>query len=108
MLIFYDDGCFVSQEEGAIFSGDCILGEGTAVFEDLHSYMASLDRILSLQPRVIYPAHGKVIEDPVPKIEYYIQHRNQRERQILETLTSGDGQAMTAMDIVKIVYTVRV
>ena len=64
--------------------------------------------ILALKPSVIYPAHGKVIDDPVKKIEYYISHRNQREEQILGVLESKPDESMTAMDIVKVVYTVRV
>lgn len=49
-------------EDNIVFSGDCILGEGTAVFEDLFMYMKSLNRILELKPQFIYPGHGNIIK----------------------------------------------
>lgn len=90
--------------DNSLFSGDCILGEGTAVFEDLFDYMQSLDKILKLKPSVIYPGHGNIVNDPMQKIEYYIKHRQQRENQILDCLQSHPDQAFTAMEIVEQVY----
>jgi len=98
-----DHATLFLEEERAIFSGDCILGEGTSVFEDLLDYMKSLERILETDPLLIYPAHGPVINDPIDKINFYLQHRRQRESQILHVLRSS-GKPMAAMDIVKIAY----
>lgn len=92
-----------NEANRALFSGDCILGEGTAIFEDLYDYMKSLKLILQLNPSVIYPGHADVIDDPCERIEYYINHRNERERQILDAIVSSD-EPLNDMGIVKIVY----
>jgi glyoxylase-like metal-dependent hydrolase (beta-lactamase superfamily II) len=91
------------EEEKAIFSGDCILGQGTTVIEDLADYMQSLEKMKLLEPQVIYPGHGPVVSDAVGIIEMYIQHRLAREKQILQLLKSKNKR-FTSMDIVKEIY----
>ena len=85
-----DHLCYVLEEEQAIFSGDNVLGVGTTVIPseggDLLDYMSSLERLLAEQPTAIYPAHGPVIRNGVAKIREYIDHRNQREQEILAAL----------------------
>ena len=100
-----DHLCYYLVEEQALFSGDVILSGSTSVIPagdgDLADYMASLRRLQGLDIRRIYSAHGPVIEDGPGKIEEYIAHRLQRERQILEAL--GDG-LRTIPDMVAKIY----
>ncbi|CAH0382067.1 unnamed protein product [Bemisia tabaci] len=93
-----------APENKIVFSADCILGEGTAVFEDLLSYLNSLRLIQTLSAKVIYPGHGPEVTDPEEKIKYYIEHRLKRENQIIETLKSSPNTLFTPLTIVQLLY----
>lgn len=91
-------------EDNVIFSGDCILGEGTAVFEDLYDYINSLKSIANLNPATILPGHGNVIQNPSEKISFYIAHRAERESQIMQTLNSNRSKSFNEEDLVRMIY----
>jgi glyoxylase-like metal-dependent hydrolase (beta-lactamase superfamily II) len=58
---------------------------------DLGQYMSSLERLLALEPRRLLPAHGPVIDDPREVLTGYLEHRRQRERQVLAALHAGQA-----------------
>lgn len=96
----------VLEEEDAMFTGDNVLGHGTAVFEDLAAYMDSLERMAQQFSGRAYPGHGAVIEDGKAKISEYIRHRQERESQVLEVLgqkREGEG-GWDSMAMVKVIY----
>lgn len=103
-----DHLCFLLEEEGTLFSGDNVLGVGTTVIPggtgDLGQYMASLDRLLALEPRRIYPAHGPCIEDGTAKVRAYIEHRLAREAEIVAAIEGGAGRVTQMVEIIYAAY----
>lgn len=103
----------VEEEEGAMFTGDNVLGQGTAVFEDLSTYLASLEKMSSLyhsagKGKRAYPGHGPAIDDGPARIREYVSHRQQREDQIVSTLRETNELAGTAawepIELVRVIY----
>jgi glyoxylase-like metal-dependent hydrolase (beta-lactamase superfamily II) len=90
-----DHLCFWHGESRSVFCGDLALRGSTVWIPaqlqgDMAAYISSLQRILALEPAVMYPAHGPVIEDPIPLLRHYIDHRLQREAQVVDALRRGD------------------
>ena len=97
-------------EDGALLTGDTVLGRGTTVIAggdgSLTDYLRSLDAMKSLSDqgllRVLLPGHGPVLPDPAAVLEYYIAHRAERLDQVRAALAAGDR---TPAEIVTRVYT---
>ena len=85
--------CYALAEEGALFSGDHVMGWSTTVVSppdgDMAAYMASLDRLMTREDRIYYPAHGEPIRNPRRWVRSMIGHRRQREGQILRLLADA-------------------
>ena len=89
-----DHLAFWHEPSGAIFTGDLVVSGGSVMIHAsrggrLGEYMASLERLLQLAPRVLYPAHGARIDDPAAVLMSYLSHRRMRERQVIEALRAG-------------------
>ena len=97
--------CFYEGGDGVLFSGDNILGYGTAVIHppdgNMTDYMKTLERLLGFDISLILPGHGPLIGKPEAKIREYIKHRVEREQQILTALRNGRN---TTGDITEMIY----
>ncbi len=84
-----DHLCFVAGS--TMFTGDHIMGGSTVMVTDLAAYMASLRRLRDVTLTKLHPGHGPDIDNPHRIIDYYIEHRLEREEQILGALGRGAG-----------------
>ena len=87
--------------DGAVFSGDTILGNSSSSVRNLKQYMESLQTLARLNPDILCPGHGQIIRDGAARISWYARHRNEREEQVLSALADGAG---SVDEIVTAVY----
>ena len=86
--------CLLLEGENVLFAGDNVLGVGTAAISppphgDMAEYIRSLRKMQSLDASLLAPGHGPAVKEPNRKIQELIDHRQQREDQILGLLDAG-------------------
>lgn len=93
--------CFALEEEGALFTGDHVMGWSTSVVSppdgDMTAYLKSLDLLVQRKDRVYYPAHGDAIAEPRRFARGMLGHRKMREGQILRYLDRNGPSAIPDM-----------
>ncbi|GAA3738591.1 MBL fold metallo-hydrolase [Salinactinospora qingdaonensis] len=103
-----DSVSFYLPADGALLTGDTVLGSGTTVIAadgGLSDYMGSLFRLRELVAtesiRTLLPGHGPLATDPMGKLTEYIQHREERLAQVVSAVDAG---ARTTGEVVAHVY----
>ena len=101
-----DHLCWWMEGAATLFAGDNVLGEGTAVIAppdgDMSDYLSSLRRLLDLHIDRIYPGHFRWLDGGTKVIQGYLDHRAERERQVLGALSP---RGSSVEEIVAAVYT---
>ena len=89
-----DSLSFWLPADGAVLTGDTVLGRGTTVVAhpdgQLGAYLDSLDRLHALaaeqEAAAIWPGHGPVIGDALAALDFYLAHRRSRLEQVSAAL----------------------
>jgi glyoxylase-like metal-dependent hydrolase (beta-lactamase superfamily II) len=88
--------CYYLAEEKALFSGDHVMGWATSVVGppdgSMKDYLASLRKLLPHDAERYWPTHGPAITEPNRYVQSFIEHREDREVQILSYLQGGAKQ----------------
>jgi glyoxylase-like metal-dependent hydrolase (beta-lactamase superfamily II) len=100
-----DHLAFWHETTRALFTGDLVAAGSSVMIHtskggNLAQYLASLERLLALAPRVIYPAHGPRIDDPRAVITGYLAHRRMREEQVIDALRRGHATVEAIADCI--------
>jgi glyoxylase-like metal-dependent hydrolase (beta-lactamase superfamily II) len=92
------------EADGAVLTGDSVLGRGTTVIADLGAYLGSLRRLANVPAgTVALPGHGPELPDVAATAREYLSHREQRLDQVRAALREL-GQDASARQVVEHVY----
>ena len=96
---------FWLAEDRVVFTGDLVLGKGSSMVTypegNVAAYLRSLERLVALRPRMLFPGHWDPVTDALGKLEEYRLHRLEREAQVLAEVERHRG---TARELTRRVY----
>jgi glyoxylase-like metal-dependent hydrolase (beta-lactamase superfamily II) len=85
--------CYALAEERGLFTGDHVMGWSTTVVSppdgDMAAYIASLRDVARRDDAVLWPTHGPPVTDPRPYVAALVEHRLEREAQVLDAVRRG-------------------
>ena len=97
--------CYAFQQESALFTGDHVMGWSTTVVSppdgDMSAYLRSLEVVIGRDDDVLWPTHGPPRRDAVKYVRALLDHRLERERQVLAAVREG---RTTIPAIVELLY----
>ncbi|MFY8238083.1 MAG: MBL fold metallo-hydrolase [Ilumatobacteraceae bacterium] len=91
--------------ERALFTGDHVMGWSTTIVSppdgDMRQYFESMNKVIARDDQILWPTHGGPVTEPHEFLVAYLEHRMERERQIVAQISSGN---VTIPGIVKVLY----
>ena len=93
------------QRDAVLLTGDTILGRGTTMIDHpegrLDDYFTTLERLRAVGDVLVLPGHGPAGGTAIGKATDYLAHRRHRLMRVQDAL---EGGAVTARDVVEVVY----
>ncbi|TBA20190.1 MBL fold metallo-hydrolase [Rhizobium ruizarguesonis] len=96
---------FALQGRDILFSGDHVMAWSTSIVAppdgSMADYMASLDRLIARDDRLLLPGHGGPVTQPATFLPALKAHRLKREQAVLARVRAGDERIA---EMVKVIY----
>jgi glyoxylase-like metal-dependent hydrolase (beta-lactamase superfamily II) len=102
-----DSLSFLLEAEGALLTGDTVLGRGTTVVMHpdgrIGDYLHSLNRLRNMadsehELTTVLPGHGPVLDNPLRVLEAYLEHRHARLDAVAVVLDELNAAHITDFD----------
>jgi glyoxylase-like metal-dependent hydrolase (beta-lactamase superfamily II)/8-oxo-dGTP pyrophosphatase MutT (NUDIX family) len=98
--------CWLLEQERLLFTGDHVMQASTVVINppdgQMATYMASLERLLTLDLEWLAPGHGFLMAHPHTEVQRLLAHRRQREAKVFAALRAAG--VVRAEELVSAVY----
>ncbi len=96
---------FLEETSKTLVAGDLVSGLGTVVIDppegNMRDYVASLERLRSMEIRTLIPGHGPPNRGVDRALETLLEHRRVREGRVVRTLEKG---ALDEREVLREVY----